>query len=108
MLCLKFEDEHFDRTVMWWPSTRREVMRMAAVLPLAFADVGAPISKVLWATDARGAEDARGPGDCGAFGVVACELPESLAEACYERARSLVRTVSRLDGSVLALRDPSV
>ena len=38
---------------------------------------------------------------------MADELPESLAEACYERARSLARTVSRVDGSVLALRDPT-
>ncbi len=84
----KLLDEHFGKTVAWWLSTRREVIHMAAVPPLAFADVGELLSEVLWATDARGAEEARGSGDCGAFGVVSCELPESLAETCYERARS--------------------
>ena len=58
----KFLDERFDTLVTWWPTTRREVIHMAAVLPLAFADIGAPPSDLLGATDARGAEEARWPG----------------------------------------------
>lgn len=71
---------------------------MARVVPMLFADVGAPLSRIVWATDARGSEQ----GDAGAFGIVATRVSEQMVERIYEAGRSLGYTVpvsSKLGGA---------
>ena len=47
---------------------RREVRAMAAILPLVYADLGAPLAPVIFATDAQGAEN-EAQGDVGGWGI---------------------------------------
>ena len=44
-----------------WPSVRREVQSMMDLIPMMFADVGMPLSPLLFASDARGGAGS----DCG-------------------------------------------
>ena len=71
--------------VEWWSSAGREVRAMAQIIPLLYAAVGSPLSKIIWATDARGSEQ----GDAGALGIVAAVVDEMLAERIYEAGRAV-------------------
>jgi len=62
---------HDGARARWWQSARREASAMAEAIPMMFVHLGAPVAPVLFATDARGADD---HGDCGAFGAVATDV----------------------------------
>ena len=86
----------------WWPSARREVRAMAAVLPLMWADVGAPISNLCLATDACGATESHN----GAYGIVAAVLPAAMTRSIFEAGTAIGFTVPRADGDLSGLRRP--
>jgi hypothetical protein len=91
----RFIDTLPDRTVEWWPSARREVQAMATVVPMMFADVGAPLSRVIFAGDAQGHSE----GDNGGFGVVAADVSDQTVRECLLVGLRPGLSVTRLDGS---------
>ena len=59
LLCIphaifKFMDRYEGRVALWWPSARHELRIMADLIQYMFADIGAPLSPVLFASDAQG------------------------------------------------------
>jgi hypothetical protein len=90
------------RTVAWWPSARQEVLMMAHVIPLMYADVGSPLVNSLFATDAMGANNI----DHGGYGIVCAHLSDSLMRSVYTRGRARGFTVARLDGDFSGLKHP--
>jgi hypothetical protein len=81
---------------------RAELRAMAASVPVLYADLGAPLSSVVGATDAQGA----GEGDHGGYGVVARQLTPDAVASLFRQGAGLGYTVSRLNGDPSGLRDP--
>ena len=48
----RFLDGHEKGVVPWWEYARREVKTIKNLLPYAWTDIGAPLAKILFATDA--------------------------------------------------------
>ena len=48
--CAKCEHQY----VHWWPRARQEMKAMASVVPHLIAHLGAPLSDIIFATDAMG------------------------------------------------------
>ena len=66
--------KHRGENIVWWPSVRHEVRAMRRVLPLLFCDFGAPITPLLFSSDAMGPDNIDG----GGYGIVARSAPEPL------------------------------
>jgi hypothetical protein len=87
--------ERYDEEVaLLWPSVRRELRCMGKVVPLVYADVGARLGRVMYASDAMGASEA----DHGGYGVVGRVVSEALVEEVFTRGSELGYTVARLEG----------
>ena len=99
----QFCDQNEGKIVRWWPSVRSEVIRMAALLPLAWHDAGAPLAPLLFATDAEGDNFQ----DHGGYGVVGAKISEADAKRVFEAGTVPRWTVTRLNGSLGNLRDPA-
>ena len=90
LLCIpaaifKFMDAYEGQVTRWWASARREAACMASAMAGLYADLGSPLARVIFATDAMGAgEDSEA--DCGGFGIVAKDV-EPLARICYQLGR---------------------
>jgi hypothetical protein len=82
---------------------RSEVVAMARALPLAFADLGAPLCDVVMGTDAMGASAL----DHGGFAVVARKYPLDTVKTWFQFGSSPAYTVARLGGDMSGLRDPA-
>ena len=67
---------------------------MGKALPLAFVDAGAPLSPVILAGDAMGANEI----DAGGYGICAAHVGDDLARRSFETGAVVGRTVARLDG----------
>ena len=67
---------------------------MSLAVPMMEADLGTPLSNLIWATDAMGATER----DAGGYGIVATATPMWLAEKCLDAGRAVGRTVATLDG----------
>ena len=107
LLCIpqhifKLLEDHPKTIVPWWPSVRREVLAMAAVIPAMEADVGAPLAAAMIATDAQGADGI----DHGGFGIVAADISDRLAEQCFSLGVRPGRSVAKLDGAFTGMRHP--
>ncbi len=67
-----------------------------------FADIGAPLCPLLFATDAQGTNDI----DAGGYDIVARPAPPPLVRAVFERGSQVGLTVARLNGDQSGLRRP--
>ena len=76
---------------------------MAEAIPMMFCHLGAPVAQVLFATDARGADD---HGDCGAFGAVAANVGADVVRGYLEKCMRPGCTVTKFDGSFTSLLRP--
>ena len=109
LLCLphalfNFIDVHLQRGLVRWTSTaRNEWLQMAQVLPVMYADVGAPVSNVMFATDAMGSDVS---GDHGGYGAVVAEFPTQLIRKVLEVGCTPGKTVARLSGDQSGLKFP--
>ncbi len=97
----KFLDFADGAVVPWWRSARREVSSMATAVAALYADLGAPLAPVLFATDAMGAND-----DDGGFGIVGRDISEQLARTVFEVGRRPGYSVTKLSGVFTGLRRP--
>ncbi len=68
-------------------------MAMSHALLATYADVGAPLAPVVFATDAMGSGI-----DHGGYGIVACDVSVKLAEECLVRGMRPGKTLLKLDG----------
>ena len=75
---------------------------MARVIPWIFADIGAPLCPLLFATDAQGVNDV----DAGGYGITMRAAPPALVRAVFERGSQVGMTVARLSGDQSGLRRP--
>ena len=75
---------------------------MAHVVVFMFADLGAPLSSTIFATDAMGANER----DHGGFGIVGREVSNELVRACLVVGERPGFTVARLNGDLSGLRNP--
>jgi len=107
LLCIpqtifSFLDRFENQEVEWWSCVRLEVVALARVVPWMFADIGAPLCPLLFATDAQGTNDI----DAGGYGIVARPAPLQLVRAVFERGSQVGLTVARLNGDQSGLRRP--
>jgi hypothetical protein len=92
------------RSIHWWPSARAEARRMRDVLVLTYADVGAPLLRVLFSTDAMGADE-EGV-DHGGYGICVRPASRQLMEHVFQYGGRMGKTVVSLDGKHRALKYP--
>lgn len=98
----QFIEENVGRRVKWWPSARREVKLMAALVPSLELALTLPVWPCVFATDAEGANNL----DKGGYGIVGT-LPEtSVTRACFEAGCQPAATLTRLDGALHQLKNP--
>ena len=97
-----FVDRFAGTFAEWWPSARREVYRMSDVVISLYADIGAPLTPTVFATDAMGSNDF----DHGGYGVVAARCAPDVALRCFEEGLAPGYTVCRLDEHFDGLRRP--
>ncbi|CAK0804568.1 unnamed protein product, partial [Prorocentrum cordatum] len=88
--------------VSTWATVRRELRAMAKVVPLMYADLGAPPAPVYFAADAMGANAE----DDGGWGVLVTDIRREIAQDFIDTGGSLGYTVARLDGDLTGLRRP--
>jgi hypothetical protein len=81
-LLFKFLDESDGAVVQWWASVRRDVLAMASILPLVYADLGAPLAPAIFATDAQGSEGIEGE-DAGGWGAVCADFSQEIVEQAF-------------------------
>ena len=72
----QFTRQEGPRWRRWWPSARREAVAMQRGVMGLYADLGAPLLPLVFASDAEGAQDF----DAGGFGVVAAAASVSQVE----------------------------
>ncbi|CAK0800419.1 unnamed protein product [Prorocentrum cordatum] len=85
-----------------WATVRRGLRAIAEVVPLMYADLGAPPAPVYFAADAMGANAE----DDGGWGVLVTNLSKEIAQDFIDTGGSLGYTVARLDGELTGLRRP--
>ncbi len=107
LLCIpaaifKFMDAYEGQVTLWWRSARREAACMATAIGAFYADLGAPLAPVIFATDAMGAGDE----DAGGFGIVAKNVGSCMARTCYELGRRPGYSVTKLSGEFTGLKSP--
>ncbi|CAK0872525.1 unnamed protein product [Prorocentrum cordatum] len=88
--------------VSTWATVRRELRAMARVVPLMYADLGAPPAPVYFAADAMGANVE----DDGGWGILATDMSEDIAKDVIDTGGNLGYAVARLDGELTGLRRP--
>ncbi|CAK0846343.1 unnamed protein product [Prorocentrum cordatum] len=88
--------------VSTWATVRRELRAMARVVPLMYADLGAPPAPVYFAADAMGANVE----DDGGWGILVTDMSEDIAKDFIDTGGNLGYTVARLDGELTGLRRP--
>ncbi|CAK0821636.1 unnamed protein product, partial [Prorocentrum cordatum] len=88
--------------VSTWATVRRELRAMAKVVPLMYADLGAPPAPVHFAADAMGANVE----DDGGWGILVTDMDEDIAKDFIDTGGNLGYTVARLDGELTGLRRP--
>ena len=71
---------------------RREVRAMAAVLPLVYADLGALLAPVIFATDAHGAENET-QGDLGGWGAPCADFTPEVVVLAFRHSTQPGRTL---------------
>ena len=77
-----------------WASVRRELRAMSRVVPLMYADLGAPPAPVYFAADAMGSNEI----DHGGFGIVGKVVSEKTIKECYIASKQKGFTVARHAG----------
>ena len=102
----RFLEQFPKQRVAWWKSARRECRAMGAVVPMLFADVGAPLQPLMWATDAQGADSEHIDGDLGGYGIVVSDISEELAVECFKDGASPAYSLVRMDGSFRGSKFP--
>ncbi|CAK0898424.1 unnamed protein product, partial [Prorocentrum cordatum] len=95
-------ERHPHQRVCTWASVRRELRAMAQVVPLMYADLGAPPAPVYFAADAMGANVE----DDGGWGILVTDMSEDIAKDFIDTGGNLGYTVARLDGELTGLRRP--
>ncbi|CAK0884075.1 unnamed protein product [Prorocentrum cordatum] len=95
-------ERHPHQRVCTWATVRRELRAMAQVVPLMYADLGAPPAPVYFAADAMGANVE----DDGGWGILVTDMSEDIAKDFIDTGGSLGYTVARLDGELTGLRRP--
>ena len=75
---------------------------MADVVLVMYADLGAPLPTVVFASDAMGANE----DDHGGFGIVAAQCERTDVNRCFEEGLDPGFAVCRLDGSTAGLKRP--
>ena len=63
-----------------------------------FAAIGAPLSPVVFASDAQGADDTGEGGDCGGWGLVAADVGEVMARRALLVGLKHNLSVAKLSG----------
>jgi hypothetical protein len=106
-LLFKFLDWGDGAVLPWWESVRREVRAMAAILPLVYADLGAPLAPVIFATDAQGAEN-EAQGDVGGWGAVCADFTPDVVAAAFRHGMQPGRTLLNLRDVPGARRRPDL
>ena len=96
-----FMERFPERWAQPWPTVRRELVAMARAVPLMIADLGAPISNVVFAWGAMGSSLE----DDGGFGVVAGDVADGTKLEMFAVGSHLGYTVARLDGDFHGLRN---
>ena len=100
----KFMDRCAGKCVRWWATARSEVQFMATLVAFMKAEVGAPLSPVLFASDAQGS----GEGDHGGWGVVAMDIDMSTAEECLLVGLRPGLSISKLSGVFRGMKRPDL
>ncbi|CAK0903818.1 unnamed protein product, partial [Prorocentrum cordatum] len=95
-------ERHPRQRVCTWATVRRELRAMARVVPLMYADLGAPPAPAYFAADAMGANVE----DDGGWGILVTDMCEDIAKDFIDTGGSLGYTVARLDGELTGLRRP--
>ncbi|CAK0851604.1 unnamed protein product, partial [Prorocentrum cordatum] len=95
-------ERHPHQRVCTWATVRRELRAMARVVPLMYADLGAPPAPVYFAADAMGANVE----DDGGWGILVTDMSEDIAKDFIDTGGNLGYTVARLDGELTGLRRP--
>ena len=99
-----FIDRNLEKGLVAWTTTARsEWLQMAQIVPLLFADVGAPVSTTMFATDAMGPDDGN---DYGGFGAVVADFSKQMIRDVLEVGTAPGKTVARLSGDQSGLRFP--
>ncbi|CAK0885210.1 unnamed protein product, partial [Prorocentrum cordatum] len=88
--------------VSTWATVRRELRAMARVVPLMYADLGAPPAPVHFAADAMGANVE----DDGGWGILVTDMSEDIVKDFIDTGGNLGYTVARLGGELTGLRRP--
>ncbi len=96
----RFMEQFEGQVVRWWKTARREAACMATAGAAFYTDLGAPLAPVIFATDAMGA----GEVDAGGYGIVAKDVEEPLARACFTLGRRPGYSVTKLSGEFTGLR----
>lgn len=97
-----FLTKHFPKTVNWWPSARKEVVEMAALIGGLKLHTYRDLSNMVIATDAEGHNEE----DCGGFGMVVTMASPTLVQQAAMGAGMSGFTVTKLDGSCPVLKNP--
>ncbi|CAK0900846.1 unnamed protein product, partial [Prorocentrum cordatum] len=95
-------ERYSHQRVSTWATVRRELRAMAKVVPLMYADLGAPPAPVYFAADAVGANAE----DDGGWGALVTDMSKEIAQDFIDTGGSLGYTVARLDGELTGLRRP--
>ena len=72
---------------------------MANLIPFMFADVGAPVSCLAFASDAQGSGGIS-ESDHGGFGIVAADMPRAAIDKAWAGGFAPGRAITRLDGTL--------
>ena len=96
-MCIKCAGQR----VRWWPQARLEVRAMGDVVAHLIALIGSPLNDIVFATDAMGASS-----DHGGWGIVAAEVPHSLALDCFRMAHKPGKSVVKLSGEYEGENNP--
>ena len=98
-----FVNKYQHQVVPLWRSVRNELRVMADAVMLMYADLGAPLSSWIYATDAMGAGETD---ETGGFGIVGLEVDDKLRDKTFTTGCTPGFTVTRLDGDLSRLHNP--
>ena len=81
---------------------------MGCLVSYMYADIGAPLSETLFASDAQGAEDEGRGGDPGGWGLVATDVSTDVARRCLLVGLKPGRSATKLSGDYAGPRRPDL
>ena len=93
----KFVDKFETGLHRWWPSARLEFLAMSDLIIFMTVDFSLPAARILFASDARGADDGE---DSGGYGIVGLDVDANTIKDCWKSSFHPGKAVTKLDGSL--------